>query len=117
MPTIRSPGTAPPFGAKLTEFAARLAIGFDETHLQHDLLGGSDLNRIDDVRRKLARDLDRLIERHGIGRVARQHDAAVDRRDMNAAAREPADLRSQPGDVIGHFHIENADQTLAFRVD
>ena len=61
------------------EFAAGAARGFDEANFEHDLLRRRDLNRIDDVRPELLGDGQRAVEHDGVGRGARQHDAAVDR--------------------------------------
>ena len=53
------------------KFAAGLARRFDEAHLQHDLLRLRHLDGVDDVRRKLARDAHRLVERDGVRRPCR----------------------------------------------
>ncbi len=51
------------------------------------------------------------------GRGAAEHDAAVDRRHLDAAAGEARDLRRQPRNVVGHFDVENADRLLVLAVD
>ena len=99
------------------EVAAGVAVDFDEAHFQLDLLRLHDLDGVDRIRAELARDLHRLVERGGIGRGAAQKDAAVDRRDFDAAAGEVTDLRRQPRNVVGHFDVENADRLVIGVVD
>jgi hypothetical protein len=54
----------------------------------------------------------------GVDDFAGQHDAAVDRRSLESRAREaPAQFVGQPGNVIRHFHVENADQLLPLGID
>ena len=53
----------------------------------------------------------------GVARGAREHDAAVDRGDLDAAVAEVADLGRQAGDVVGHLDVEDADLHLALAVE
>ena len=66
------------------ELAAGLAGRLDEAHLQHDLLRLQHLDGVDHVRPELLGDRHRLVDGRCVGRGARQHDAAVDRRDLDA---------------------------------
>src|SRR5581483_10211175 len=100
------------------ELAAGVARQFDEAHFQHDLLRRHHRHRIDDLRPELAGDGDRLVEGGGIGHLARQHDAAVDRGGAQPRAGEAArELVGQPRDVVGHLDVEDANQPLALGVD
>ena len=101
-----------PLHAKL---AAGLTIDFDEAHLQHHLLLLHHLYGVDDavrIGRKLPRHHHGLVERGGIRHGTGQHDAAVDRRHLDAAVGELRDLRCEKRNVVGHFNVENADRLL-----
>ncbi len=51
------------------------------------------------------------------GDLAAEHDAAVDRGDPDAAAGCAGDFDRQPGNVIGHLDVEDADRLLVLVVD
>src|SRR5439155_19714021 len=61
-----------PLNAQLASCRARCLY---EAHLQHDLLRLAHLDRIDDFGRELFCDRHGFVERYGVGRRAREHDA------------------------------------------
>ena len=100
------------------ELAAGGARSLDEAHFQHHLLRGIHLHRVDHVGAELLGDGHRLVDRHGVRRVAAQHDPAVDRGDAEARMRETLrKLAAEPRGVVGHLDVEHADQLLAFAVN
>jgi hypothetical protein len=103
-----------PLNAKLTAGVTRR---FDEAHLEIDLMWRRHHDRVDDIRRELARDRHGTVERDRIMDLARQHDTAVHRRYFDAAARDLGDLSGKPRDLIGHFDVEDADMPPVIRID
>ena len=74
-------------------------------------------DRVDDLGRELARDGHRAVERDRVQRLARQHDAAVDRRHLDAGAGDPGDLGRQARHFVGHLDVEDADMAPVLGVD
>jgi hypothetical protein len=98
-----------PAHAEITRRGARC---LDKTHLEHDLLGGRDLQRVDDAGgRETGRYAHRPLDRLGIPSIAAQHELAIDIIDPNASTAGPlVDLRSKAAGIQLDLDIHHADQ-------
>ena len=92
-----------------------VAVDLEKAHLQHHLLRGGDLHRVDHrrVRREALGHLDRPRRRDRVARLAAQHHLAVRARDMDAPrSRGGQDIAVQRCGVGRHLEVDDGDQPL-----